>query len=137
MQDAPQILLIDGIEDDSSYFRQRLHICCPNLVITPALTGQVALDLCTRQAFDCIVSEIDLPDMSGFELLTKLIPRAWDPDQAVIVITGVANRYVCEAAIRNGAQAAFYKPMTSGDMLYAAILKAMATVQKDRKRPIA
>jgi CheY-like chemotaxis protein len=135
MPDSPLILLVDDSEDDCNYFSQRLQICSPDLVMTRAATGHVALDLCQRQCFDCVVLEIALPDMSGFEVLTKLVPRVWDPDTAVVVITSIANRYLREAALKNGAQAAFYKPMTSGDMLHGAILKAMSVVQKDRKRP--
>ena len=137
MPDSKLILVIDGIDDDYNYFRQRLQICSPDFVIIRAATGHVALDLCERQSFDCIILDIDLPDMSGFEVLTTLVPRVWEPDNAVVVITGVANRYVCEAALKNGAQAALYKPMTSGEMLYGAILNAMSVVRKAQKRSLA
>ena len=79
--------------------------------------------------------ELDLPDMSGFEVLVNLVPRVHQPAIAVIVLTRLANQYLLAAALKNGAQAAFYKPATSGDMLDKAILKAISTVKKDRKRP--
>ena len=63
--------------------------------------------------------------------------RAWQPEIPVIILTRTANQFLLEAAIKNGAQAAFYKPMTSGDMLDKAILKAMSVVPKDRKRNVA
>ena len=75
--------------------------------------------------------------MSGFEVLLRLVPRVWHPDHAVIVLTRTANTYLLQAARTNGARSAFYKPMTSGDMLYKAVLKAMSAVPGDGKRDIA
>lgn len=85
--------------------------------------GRTGLDLCARQPIDCVVLEIDLPDMSGFEVLARLIPRVYHPEIAVIVITWLTNEFLLDLAIRNGAQAAFLKPMTSGDILDKTILK--------------
>jgi DNA-binding NarL/FixJ family response regulator len=81
---------------------------------------------------DCVVLELDLPDMSGFEFLIKLLPQASHPEIAVIVLTKLSNHFLLELALKNGAQAAFMKNMTSGDILDKAILKALATVQKEK-----
>ncbi len=78
--------------------------------------------------------ELDLPDMSGFEVLLKLVPRVYRPEVAVIVLTRMYNLGFLKAAVTNGAQAALFKSMASGDVLEKAVLKAMAAVQKDRKR---
>jgi CheY-like chemotaxis protein len=137
MSNPPSILLIDNIDEDRNYFAQRLQGCSAELVIMHAATGRDSLELCQQQSFDCVILETDLPDISGFEVLTKLVPRVWDPDNAVVVLTRLANRFLWQAALKNGAQAALYKPMTSGDILYNAVLKAMATVPKDPKRPLA
>ena len=78
--------------------------------------------------------ELDLPDMSGFEFLMKLLSHGRHPEVAVIVLTGLSNPSLLELALKNGAHAAFRKIMTSGDMLEQSILKAIATVARDRKR---
>lgn len=132
MSDATTILLIDGNNDDRDYYTQRLRASSPDYDVVQAATGQSGLDHCARQPIDCVVLEIDLPDMSGFEVLAKLVPRVYHPDIAVIVLTTLTNPYLLELAIRNGAQAAFCKNMASGDTLDIAILKAISTVQRKK-----
>lgn len=133
MSPSPLILLIDDNQEDRDYFARRLLISSPDFKILHAATGQSGLALCQRHRFDCVVLELDLPDMSGFEVLINLVPRVHQPETAVIVLTRLANQYLLGAALKNGAQSALYKPMTTGDMLDKAILKAMSIVPKDGK----
>jgi PleD family two-component response regulator len=137
MSRAPVILLIDDNQDEREFYSQRLAISCPEFEVVQAATGQEGLSYCNRQRVDCVVLEIALPDISGLEVLVKLVPRTWNPDIPVIVLTRIANRFLWEAALKNGAQAALYKPMTSGDMLDKAILKAMARIRREGKRALA
>ncbi|MEP6922443.1 MAG: response regulator [bacterium] len=39
---------------------------------TAVATGQEALDILKDERFDCMVLDLRLPDMSGFELIEKL-----------------------------------------------------------------
>jgi DNA-binding NarL/FixJ family response regulator len=132
MSDAISILLIDENPQDREYYAQRLQISSPDYDVVHAATGRSGLDLCARQPFECVILEIDLPDISGFEVLAKLVPRARHPEIAVIVLTRLPNQFLLDLAIQNGAQAAFCKAMTSGDMLDKTILKAISTVQKEK-----
>jgi len=132
MSDAIAVLFIDGNHPDREYYAQRLQDFSPNYDVVQASTGQSGLDLCARQPIDCVVLEIDLPDMSGFEVLARLVPRARHPEIAVIVLTHLPNQFLLELAIKNGAQGAFFKTMTCGDILDKAILKAISTVQKEK-----
>ena len=136
MSNAPLVLLIDDNQEDCAFYKQRLGISCPDFQIIHATTGQQGLSYCERQLLDCVVLEIALPDISGLDVLAKLVPRTWHPDVPVIVLTRIANRFLWEAALKNGAQAALYKPMTSGDILAQALLKAMAAIPRERKRPV-
>ena len=136
MSDAPVILLIDDNQEDREFYTQRLGISCPHFQIVHAPTGRQGLSYCQRQLVDCVVLEVALPDVSGLEVLVKLVPRTWHPDIAVIVLTRIGNRFLWDAALKNGAHAALYKPMTSGDMLEKALLKAMAMIPREGKRPM-
>jgi PleD family two-component response regulator len=78
---------------------------------------------------DCVMLEIDLPDMSGFEVLAKLVPRPHRPEIAVIVLTRLSNKFLLDLAIKNGAQAAFHKTVGIGELLERSILDAISTVQ--------
>ena len=129
MSDATTILLVDDDPQYRDYYAQRLHASSLNYDVVQAATGRSGLDLCARQPIDCVVLEIDLPDMSGFEVLAKLVPRTYRPEIAVIVLTRLPNQFLLELAIKNGAQAAFHKTVGSGDQLEQSILKAISIVR--------
>ena len=129
MSDATTVLLIDDDPHYRVYYAQRLHASSPNYDVVEAATGRSALDICARQPINCVVLEIDLPDMSGFEVLAKLVPRAYHPEIAVIILTRLPNPFLLDIAIKNGAQAALQKTFGSGDLLAPSILKAISRVQ--------
>jgi DNA-binding NarL/FixJ family response regulator len=80
------------------------------------------------------VLELDLLDLSGFEVLVQLVPIAHHPEIAVIVLTHLPNTVLLDLALKNGALAALYKSRTSGDMLDKTIMKAISRVQRDSKK---
>ena len=51
-------------------------------------TGTAAMEVMLAQAFDCVVLDLRLPDMSGFELLEKIHAEPKLADVPVIVFTG-------------------------------------------------
>lgn len=131
MSDATTILVIDGNFQECESYVQYLRASSSPYDVVQAATGRSGLDLCARQPIDCVVLEIDLPDMSGFEVLAKLVPHASHPEIAVIVLTRLHNHFLLELAIKNGAQAALDRNMVSGELLERTILRAIARVQRD------
>jgi DNA-binding NarL/FixJ family response regulator len=134
MSDPPCILLIDGNQEDREYYAPRIQESFPGYIVIQAETGLAGLTFFEQHSVDCVILELDLPDMSGFEVLTRLVPRVRHPKVAVIVLTFLRNEYLLTLALQNGAQAALHKRLASGDILHKTILKAIATVQPDRKR---
>jgi DNA-binding NarL/FixJ family response regulator len=134
MSDSPHILFIDENDNERDYFAERLQRCSPDFTVLHAATGLSGLALCRDHPIDCVVLELDLPDMSGFEVLLNLVPRVKHPEIAVVILTRLTNQYLLDAAVKNGALAVFRKAMTSGDHLHMGVLRAMTTVQRDRKR---
>ena len=51
-------------------------------------TGGEALDLVTREAFDCVVLDLRLPDMTGFDILERMRDIPEVSDLPVVVFTG-------------------------------------------------
>src|SRR5215831_4890889 len=100
MSNSSLILFIDGNLKDSDYYTQRLLISSPDFEILHAVTGQMGLTLCQWHPIDCVVMELDLPDISGFQVLSKLISRPFYPSIPVIILTKLANQYLLEAAIK-------------------------------------
>jgi CheY-like chemotaxis protein len=59
-----------------------------DIKISEAATGQAALDLLAAQHFDCMILDLSLPDISGFEVLNKINASESLTKCPVIVYTG-------------------------------------------------
>jgi two-component system nitrogen regulation response regulator NtrX len=68
---------------------------------TVALGGEAALDVVAREPIDCVVLDLEMPGMNGFEVLRRLQQR--DIDVPVIVYTGTGSYDRCIQAVRLGA----------------------------------
>ena len=133
MSHSLTILLIDGNHQDREHYFKQLRRSSSDHVVVQATSGLMGLAICKSQPIDCVILELDLPDMSGFEVLLRLIPIVRHPQIAVIVLTRFSNPHLLEAAITNGAQAAFYKTMACGNILDKAIEKAVGTIRKEKQ----
>ena len=76
MADRTSILLIEDHDIIRRYYADRLRQVLPDSVIVEAATGQTGLNLFERHTIDCVILDLSLPDMSGLEVLAKLIPVA-------------------------------------------------------------
>jgi PleD family two-component response regulator len=129
------VLFVDGNKVNRHYWRQRLYISSPDYFILEADSGAEGLAICKSQRVDCVVTEHNLPDMSGFELLVKLVPRARRPEIAVILLSHVTLSSMVAFALKNGAQDFLMKSRISGDDLDNSIQRAIAVVGSSRKEP--
>jgi HAMP domain-containing protein/CheY-like chemotaxis protein len=59
-----------------------------DIALSVAATGQEALDALEQQQFDCVVLDLRLPDMSGFEILEHFRDTPSLCDLPVVVFTG-------------------------------------------------
>ena len=67
-----------------------------------AVSGRETLDLLEREAVDCVLLDLEMPGMDGFEVLRGMARREAPPP--VIVYTGTGNYDRCVQAIKLGAQ---------------------------------
>jgi DNA-binding NarL/FixJ family response regulator len=130
MSESATILLIDPHKEDRQYWAQRLSIASPDCVVLEADTGAGGLAICRSQRVDCVLVELTLPDMSGFQVLVDLVPRVRYPEIAVIVLTRLALYPMGDLALKNGAQAYLVKSHISGDVLNKAVHDAIAKVPR-------
>ena len=126
---ATTILLVDGNDKDRTYYVDRIKSALPDYIVLEAKDGLSGLNLYHSRRVDCIVTELHLPDMSGFELLLEVNPHASKPEVAVIILARMAWRAVIDMAKDNGAQAFLVKRATAGEELIPVIQKAIATVR--------
>ncbi|BCA56027.1 hypothetical protein W02_31670 [Nitrospira sp. KM1] len=131
------VLIIDGNDQDRSHYADGLRDHCPDYAIIEVASGEMGLSACESQRIDCVILELDLPDMSGFEILIKLVPVARRPEIPVIVLTRLPNPDILVLAVKNGAFEGLIKGRTSGERLHDVVIRAMAKIVshgKDRYR---
>jgi len=101
------------VADDEPLLRESLCdlITDLGLIARPATNGQGAIDLLALGRCDLLLSDVDMPDMSGFALLTWI--HAHHPVPAVLMSARADGRLDAEAQ-RAGALALWPKPVEAG-----------------------
>jgi DNA-binding NtrC family response regulator len=69
--------------------------------VVTAESGKAALDQLAQDAVDCVILDLEMPGMDGFEVLRQIVKRGLHVP--VIVYTGTGNYDRCAQAIRQGA----------------------------------
>ncbi|HUR19175.1 MAG TPA: response regulator, partial [Vicinamibacterales bacterium] len=86
---APRTKRLLVVEDNDI---ERASICellgHTDIEMVTAATGSEAIDALLDQPFDCVVLDLRLPDMTGFELLEKMHSEPKLTDLPVVVFTG-------------------------------------------------
>jgi len=72
-----------------------------NINVLTAYSGQEALDVFSKNNVSCIISDINMPKMSGVELIEKI--RSIDKRIPFIFFTGFTNDDYIDKAIKHGA----------------------------------
>ena len=97
--------------DDQRYFRVFLEdlLVQQGFEVRTAASGEEALHLLEREAFDVVVTDLVMPGLSGAELVERVKARA--PGQDVIVVTSVGDVRTAVDAMRMGASDYLLKPL--------------------------
>ena len=85
--------------------------------ITAASTGEEALSILRERHFDCMVLDLGLPDMSGFDFLNRMKNELKIEDIPVIVYTGRELTKREETELSRMAEAIIIKDVRSPDRL--------------------
>ena len=136
MSGSLHILLIDGNSKDRSFYVDALKTASPDYMIYEAASGYDGLKSYYSHAVDCVILELELPDMSGFAVLASLLPLTQHQDIPIIILTRLNFMSLIELAVLNGASIGLYKDAASLDLLNAAIVKATSAIRADDKRAV-
>ena len=111
------ILVVDDEPDVEVLFRQQFRhdLRAGRFTMEFAQSGPMALQRITDagdQSIILILSDINMPGMSGIELLPKA--KALRPDVPIIMITAYGDAETKRQALENGAEALLTKPIDFG-----------------------
>jgi HAMP domain-containing protein/CheY-like chemotaxis protein/signal transduction histidine kinase len=112
----PRRLLV--VEDNAA---ERLSITellgSDDIEITTAESGAAALALMRERTFDCVVLDLALPDISGFELLAEVQKDAKLRETPIVVFTGRELTQEEEGELRRQAKSIVLKGVRSPERL--------------------
>jgi two-component system nitrogen regulation response regulator NtrX len=95
-----QVLVVDDVPamaEQYAYDLKRVG----GYQVTVAAGGELGLDVLAREPIDCVVLDLEMPGIDGFEVLRRLQQRGIDTP--VIVYTGTGSYDRCVQAVRLGA----------------------------------
>ena len=128
---ASAVLLVDDEQPILRAFERVLR--SKGFEVVMAENGHAALELVMARRFGVIVSDINMPGMSGVELLQ--VVRAYDLDVPIILMTGVPTLETAMEAVRLGAVQYLPKPINNSDLIDAVErgmrLHKMAQAKRD------
>lgn len=121
-------------DDDPTIVRSlRRSLAALGYDVKTAEDGQQAIDWTQQQSFDAIIADIDMPGLTGIELLKAV--RASDPDVPVLLITGDPGLDTAIRAVRFGAFRYLAKPVDLGDLAeslaYAIQVHRLARIKRE------
>jgi EAL domain-containing protein (putative c-di-GMP-specific phosphodiesterase class I) len=108
----PTVLIVD---DDAGFARS-----CARLLggwgyeVEMALEGNLAVQRAQERPFDVILSDINVPDMSGLQILRAI--RQHDRDVPVVLMTGGPALESAREAVECGALSYLIKPISTGQL---------------------
>jgi DNA-binding NtrC family response regulator len=94
------VLVVDDVPTMAGQYAYDLQRLAGYEVLT-AGDGKQALDLLAGSAVDCMILDLEMPGMDGFEVLRAL--ERLGNEVPVIVYTGTGNYERCIQAVRLGA----------------------------------
>jgi diguanylate cyclase (GGDEF)-like protein len=121
--------------DDQRYFRELIEslLAEEGFEAQTASSGEEALRVLDHARFDIVVTDLVMPGMDGSELVHRIKER--DPDQDVVVVTGVVDVKTAVDAMKVGATDYLLKPFdrkTLAVLLEGILQRRRLSAEHDR-----
>src|SRR5437763_12687828 len=96
-----RVLVVDDDDELRRVLSRQLKL--EGWSVVDAASGRLAVDAMHegREHFDCVLSDVNMPGMDGFELIAEV--RRHDDDLPVLLMTGDPSLHGAVRAIDNGA----------------------------------
>ena len=115
------------IEDDAFSRRLVENVLQKKYALTSLADTSIAIETYARVAPDLLFLDINLPDVTGHELLARLLMI--DPEAHIIMLSGNADQQNIVEAMRHGAKGFIAKPFTK-EKLFQYIERCAGIAQK-------
>jgi len=129
--DFQSVLLIEDHELQSLIVKEQL--VDKGIEVTQAFTGQEALEMLEKNSFDCIILDLNLPDISGFDLLDKIKTQEKFQHVPVIINTAMELSQENIAHIMKYSEAMVLKSNKSNDRLIDEVSLFMNKLKKQEQ----
>jgi two-component system, chemotaxis family, chemotaxis protein CheY len=107
------ILVVDDAADCVSTL-ELAFARIPEAIVSGAPSAEKALDILESQRVSGVITDLQLPAMSGMELIARIRSSDKHRDLPVLVISADPDPSAPAAALRAGANAFFAKPFSPG-----------------------
>ena len=109
------------VVDDAAFIRDLMKKCLrnyfPGMRIEDAVNGRKAQSLLTRETFDLVLCDWEMPEMSGLELLTWCREQDALKTMPFIMVTSRGDKENVVQAIQAGVSGYVSKPFTNEQLL--------------------
>ncbi len=111
------------IADDSFTTRELIRsiLQSAGYTVTAAYDGLDALDKLRTQAYDLVISDVEMPRVNGFQLTSRIRQELGLPDLPVVIITSLASDEHRRKGLEVGAQAYIVKNQFNQDNLLEVV----------------
>lgn len=129
-----RILLVDA--DPAARATTAGQLRSMGLDVLEADSGEAALEACARERIDLVVTELTLPDLSGYALTRVLRQRAFPSWQPVVALTAAADEAAVLETFDAGADAFIRKPIEDRSLhaRLRPIMRALMLQQESEAR---
>jgi len=121
------------VVDDSNFIRNHLELLFSSrgLNVLTAINGLDALKILEKYTIDVLLTDLEMPDMNGFELMSKLRRNIRYESLPIIVLTGSNDSQLIAKVIKHGVKDVIKKPYIIEELLLK-IDNILETIKKQR-----
>lgn len=131
MSDLNQSRRILHIDDDPDTLRLIQCFLKDDYDVISCADARRALDLLVKSSARIVLLDINLGDICGLELLSRI--KQVDGGIHVIMLSGLVSMDTLLTSMRQGAEACICKPITDGNELRAVLTSIEAKTERWRK----
>lgn len=108
------------VVDDEDIIRESLSFVLKKegYIVEEAENGKVAYDKLLQEAFDLVITDLEMPQMKGTQLIEEI--KKLNIQTSIIVITAFGSLDTAITALRNGASDYILKPVEFDELLIKA-----------------